>query len=90
MVPHSLFVEVHILGIASAVAHHLREFQHIVGVARFRTVQMVNIAVAAGCREEVLCYRVATDTYRAVLCHVSPEVFCSCSISGSKFFTLYS
>ena len=80
MVPHCLLVEIHILGIGRAVAQHLRELQHVVGVARLRTVQLINIAIGIGLGQEVLVHGVTTDAHGAVPCHVRPEVLSSTGV----------
>ena len=92
MVPHSLLVKVRILGIARAVGHHLREFQHVIGIARLGPIQMVNIPVAVLLGQEVLSHGIATDTDGAVLSHILPEVFGRLDelrIEGRKLGTLH-
>ena len=56
VVPRGILVEVGILGIGGAVAHHLRHLQHIVRVARFGTVQLVYVAVGVAGRQEMLVH----------------------------------
>ena len=82
VVPHGLLVEVGILGIGRAVAEHLAELQHVVGVARLGTVELVDVAVAVGDAEEVLAHAVAADADGAVLCYVSPEVLGCLAVGG--------
>ena len=84
VVPHGLLVEIGILGIAGAVEQHLRELQHVVGVARLRTIGLVDIAIAVGSGEEVLVHRVATDADGAVGGHILPEVLGSGDIIGGS------
>src|SRR5574344_935251 len=82
MIEHGVLIEVGILGIMCLVAEHLTEFEHIVGVAAFGTVEIVDVAVAVGGREEVFRHAVTAYTYGTVLCHICPEVI-GCSGKGS-------
>ncbi len=74
VIPHRALVEVSVLRIARAVGQHFRKLQHVVGVTAFRSVQMVDVSVAVGHRQEVLAHRVAADADGAVHGHVLPEV----------------
>jgi len=81
VVEHGVLVEVGITRVVSLVAEHLGELQHVVGVAAFGSVGIVDIPVAVAHREEMLVHAVASDTGGAVVGHVAPEVVGRESIS---------
>ena len=76
MIPSCVLVEVGIAGIVCAVGHHLREFQHIVGIARLGAVEVVDILCRVSGSKEMFVHRVSTDADSAVLCYVCPEILC--------------
>ena len=74
VVPHRVLVEVGIAGVVGAVAQHLAQFQHVVGVAALGAVGHVDVSVGVGLGQEVLAHAVAAYAHRTVLGHVLPEV----------------
>ncbi len=76
MVPGGILVEVGVLGIVGFVEENLREFEHVVGVARLGAFKVVDVVLRVGRCQEVFAHAVASYAHGAVLCHVVPEVLC--------------
>ncbi len=81
VVERGILIEVGIASIVSAVGEHLRELEHIVGVATFGSVELVDVAVAGIGGEEMLVHAVAADAHGPVVCHVGPEVLGGLGVS---------
>ena len=80
MVPHRVLIEVGITGICGAVEEHLRHLEHVVGIARLGTVELVDVTVGIGLGKEVLIDTVAADADGAVGGHVGEEILCCLEI----------
>ena len=81
MVPHGILIEISILCVGSTVGEHLRELQHVVRVARLRTIELVYVAIRVGYREKMLVDRVSAYADSTVLSHILPEVLRSAAIA---------
>ena len=84
MVVHRSLVEVGILAAVSGVEERLREFEHVVGVARFGAVALVDVTLCCRRGHEPFVHRVAADADGAVGGDVGPEVACGGGISRHR------
>ena len=88
VVPHRRLVEVGVLRIVRVVEEVFRELQHVVRVARLRTLHIINVQVAVLMALEMLADGVAADADGAVLCHIVPEVQHGVAIVGQRLVLL--
>ena len=73
MVERRQLVVVGIAGLRITTVHVLSEFQHVVGVARLRTVDVVDEVGTGLLAGEVLTTAVASESQRALARHHVPE-----------------
>ncbi len=88
VVPGGVFIEIGILRLVRLVEKHLGELQHVVGVARLGTIEVVDVVLCIGGGEEVLAHAVSADADGAVLRHVLPEVVGGSLIGGAGVFLI--
>ena len=74
MIEHRTLVEVAVGGIGIGAVEEFREFEHVVCVARLRSVDVIDIVDACLLGGEVFASAVSSDGKRALLGHQVPEV----------------
>ena len=77
MVEHGTLIEVTIGGIGIGTVEELGQLEHIICVARLRSVDVVYIVDACLLGGEVFASAVSSDGKRAFLCNKIPEVLAS-------------